>query len=177
MCFVFHECSSLSFVSCTSFFFLVGPAWAYCPARPFSPFLFALCTFPSLFSFLPLGLSPSLVLGFSVTLVSLCALFQFSPICGQPGHTVRLATPLPLLRPFFSSSASLSFLPFLVFFPFLKVFAQSGFAQRGNILWPKAVFSSHVVSLFAGPPTLCSRLPIRRLCWWCRLRCWLPVAT
>ena len=30
-----------------------------------------------------------------------------------------------------------------------KVFAQSGFAQRGNTLWPKVVFSSHVVSLFA----------------------------
>ena len=29
----------------------------------------------------------------------------------------------------------------------------------------------------AGTPTLCSRFPICRLCWWCRLRCWLPAAT
>ena len=50
----------------------------------------------------------------------------------QPAHTVRLVLPLSLLRDIFSSAASLSFLPSSTSFPLLKVFAQSGFAQRGN---------------------------------------------
>ena len=97
--------------------------------------------FSSLFiPFLPSSPSSHLVshchfvLVLSFTLASHCALSPFSPFCGQPGHTVRLVTPLSILRPIFSSSASLSFLPSFISFPFLKVFAQSGFAQRGNTL-------------------------------------------
>ena len=112
--------------------------------------------FSSLFTpFLPSSPSSHLVshchfvLGLILPLASLGALSQFSPFWGQPGHTVRLVTPLSPLRTIFSSSASLSSLPSVISFPFLKVFAQSGFAQRGNTLWPKVVFSSHVVSLFA----------------------------
>ena len=79
-------------VSCTSIFSLVGPAWA-----PFS----------SLFTpFLPSSPSSHLVshchfvLGSSLSLASLYVLSQLSPFCGQPGHSVRLATScysMPLL--------------------------------------------------------------------------------
>ena len=82
-------------VSCTSIFSLVGPAWAYCPARPLSP--------PSLIftPFLPSSPSSHLVshfhfvLGSSLSLASLYVLSQLSPFWGQPGHIVRLVPPLP----------------------------------------------------------------------------------
>ena len=97
--------------------------------------------FSSLFTpFLPSSPSSHLVshchfvLGLILPLASLGALSQFSPFWGQPRHTVRLVTPLSPLRTIFSSSASLSSLPSVISFPFLKVFAQSGFAQRGNTL-------------------------------------------
>ena len=105
---------------------------------PYFPFLFALYTFPSLFSFLSLGFSLSLrawlvsFVGFSLCLY---VLSQLSPFWGQPGHIVRLVPPLsPLLTIFsISSSTSLSSLPSFLFTS-LQVFAQSGFAQCGNTL-------------------------------------------
>ena len=102
-------------------------------------------------------------LDLSLPLASLRAFSQFSPFCGQPGQTVRLVTSLYstyyliLLRS--SPPSSLPFLPYFISFPLLNVFAQSGFAQRGNTLWPKVVLSSHVVSLFAlALPMIFSRL-------------------
>ena len=74
-------------------------------------------------------------MGLSLPLVSLWTLSRFSPFRGQPGHTVRLVPPLPLLRTIFFSAASLVFLPSSISLPFLKVFAQSGFAQRGNTFY------------------------------------------
>ena len=138
-------------VSCTSIFSLVGPAWAYCPARPLSP--------PSLRS-LHLSFPLLLPLTWFLTVTScLARLFRwllsmfypnFFPSGASLGHIVRLVPPLsPLLTIFsISSSTSLSSLPSFLFSS-LQVFAQSGFAQCGNTLWPKVVFSSHVVRLFA----------------------------
>ena len=130
------------FVSCTSIFSLVAPAWAYCPARPLSP--------PSLRS-LHLSFPFLLPLTWFLTVTSCLArlfrwlLSMFYPnflpsvaslgiVCGSP----LLAT----LCPFFSSSScstplSALLLPFstLIFLSSpLKVFAQSGSAQRGNTL-------------------------------------------
>ena len=135
---VFHG-FSLSFVSCTPIFSLVGPVWA--PARPLSPPSLGSLHLFFLFSFLSFFILVSpchFVLDLSLPLASLCAFSQFSPFCGQPGHAVRLVTPLYstyylfLLR--FSPPASLPFLPSFISFPLLKVFAQSGFAHCGNTL-------------------------------------------
>ena len=106
-----------------------------------SPFSLSLILAPPLFfSFLLflLDFSCHLSFAFSLPFAFFSALSHISPSCGQPGHTVRLVTPryptyyLILFRSPLPSS--LPFLPSFLSFPLFKVFAQSGFAQRGSTL-------------------------------------------
>ena len=109
---VFYDGFSLSFVCCTPIFSLVGPAWAYCPARPLSP--------PSLrslrslhlsflFSFLSFFIIVSpchFVLDLSLPLASLRVFPNFLPFVASLG-ILSGSSLLSILRTILSSSAPL----------------------------------------------------------------------
>ena len=194
--------------------------FAACLAFPFMsvcPFEFAMVLSlpPSSSSLFSLSSTPFLLLGSSTPLFSshfhlwfrpvplhlTCFFFDLSlpPFCGQPGHTVRLATScyslpflISLLLLYFPSLLLFFFLSFLSFLPHLspasssplKVFAQSGSAQRGNTLsnhdpqWSLAAMSGAFRAGAAYDLQLPScAFPMCRLRSWCQLCCWMPRPT
>ena len=165
--------------------------------------LFSLSSTPFLIpgSFTPLFSSQSL-LWFRPAPLHLTSFFfdlSLPPFCGQPGHTVRLATScysLPflvfLLLLYFPSLLLFFFLFLLSFLPHLspasssplKVCAQSGSAQRGNTSrnhgpqWSLAAMSGAFRAGAAYDLQLPScAFPMCRLRSWCQLYCWMPRPT
>ena len=153
-------------VSCTSIFFLVGPAWAYCPARPLSP-PFLILHLSSLFSFLSFGFSLSLR-AWLVSFVgfSLCFIPTFSLLGPAWAYCPARPSSLP--------SSCYLFL-FLLYFSLLSALPPSSFplyrclpkAASPNVATPydpKWSLAAMSCAYLRWCATFCRRFPIRRLC-------------